>query len=183
MAWITKPSGTMKVDKRAEPYLTPAMRDDLTKRYLPRYENTKAALLPALHLIQHEYGWIPPQAMLDIADFLKVAPSEVIDTASFYEEYWLKPKGKHLVAVCRSIACEFCGNREITEACKAKLGIDVGETTDDGRFTLIELECLGSCDTAPVALIDEKLHENLTPDQVVKLIEQTKDEPHGHSAH
>lgn len=172
MAWITKNSGGMKIERRDEPYLTTAMRDDLTKRVLPRYERTQGALMPALHMVQHEYGWIPHQAMMEIAGFLKLSPGDVIDTASFYEEYWLKPKGKHLISVCRSIACEFCGHEKVTQAVKDRLNIDVGETTDDGMFTLVELECLGSCDTAPVALVDEHLHERLTPESVVKLIDE-----------
>ena len=77
MAWITKNSGGAKVELRDKPYLTPAMRDDLTKRYLPRYERAHAALLPALHLVQHEYGWIPHQAMMEIAEFLKLTPADV----------------------------------------------------------------------------------------------------------
>ena len=122
-------------------------------------------------MIQHAYAWIPPQAMQEIAEFFSAAgaplkPADVLDTASFYEEYWLKPRGEHLVAVCRSIACEFCGQRAVTEACQRHLGIEVGDTTDDGRFTLIEIECLGSCGTAPALLVDEKLHENVTPAMV-----------------
>jgi NADH-quinone oxidoreductase subunit E len=178
MAWISKPSATMKVERRSEPYLTAAMKERLSREYLPRYETKLAALLPALHLVQHEHGWIPGQAMLEIAEFLGLKPSDVIDTASFYEEYWLRPKGRHVVAVCRSIACEFCGQPELTEAIKAKLGIDVGETTDDERFTLIEVECLGACDAGPVALIDETLHENLTGEKVSRLIDGTRDQGH-----
>ncbi len=139
MAWITKNSGAAKVERRAEPYLTPAMQTTLREQVLPRYEDKMGALLPCLHAVQHAHGWIPPQAMLEIAEFLKIEPSKVLDTASFYEEYWLKPKGRHLVQVCRSIACEFCGQKEITQAVKDKLGIEVGETTDDGEFTLNEL--------------------------------------------
>lgn len=179
MAWITKPSGTMKIERRDEPYLTAAMKQELTTRYLPRYETTMGALLPALHMIQHDYGWIPHQAMMEIAAFLKIKPADVIDTASFYEEYWLKPKGQHLIAVCRSIACEFCGHEKITQAIKDTLGIDVGETTDDGAFTLIEIECLGSCDTAPVMLIDDVLHERLTPESAVRLLHEAKAKGHG----
>lgn len=174
MAWITKNSAAAKVERRDEPYLTPAMRKDLSERVLPRYANKQAAVLPSLHMIQHEYGWVPNQAMLEIAEFLGLKPGEVIDTASFYEEYWLKPKGEHLVQVCRSIACEFCGQKDITEACKRKLGIDVGETTDDGAFTFIELECLGSCGTAPAILIDETLHENVKPEQVAGLLDAAR---------
>lgn len=180
MAWITKDSAGMKVERRAQPYLSAEMRKSLTEKYLPRYANKQGALLPALHMVQHEYGWIPGQAMLEVAEFLGLKPADVIDTASFYEEYWLKPKGRHLVQVCRSIACEFCGQREVTEACKEALGIDVGETTDDGEFTLIELECLGSCGTAPAALIDEKLYEDLTPQGVKQAIEETRRGGGGH---
>jgi NADH-quinone oxidoreductase E subunit len=181
MAWITKNSAAMKVEKRAEPYMTPALKEKFNKEILPRYETKLAALLPCLHAVQHENGWIPGQAMLEIAEFLGVTPAEVIDTASFYEEYWLKPKGRHLIQVCRSIACEVCGHEGVTEAVKAKLGIEVGETTDDGEFTLIELECLGACDCAPVALIDETLYENLTAANVGKAIDDVrKAAPHKH---
>ena len=174
MAWITKDSAGARVEHRDEPYLTPEMADRLRNEILPRYETTMGALLPALHEIQHTYGWIPLQAMQEIAALLEIEPSHVIDTVSFYEEYWSHPKGEHVVAVCRSIACEFCGQCEITQACKDRLGIDVGETTDDGKFTLIELECLGSCGTAPAALIDETLHENLRPEQVAGLIDEAE---------
>lgn len=179
MAWITKPSGSTKIETRDEPYLTAAMKARLSSEMLPRYETKLAALLPCLHEVQHAYGWIPAQAMMEIAAFLSIKPSEVIDTASFYEEYWLKPKGKHLIAVCRSIACEVCDHQKITDAIREKLGIEVGETTDDGRFTLVEVECLGSCDSAPVALFDEKLQEWLTPEKALQAIDGTKDD-HGH---
>src|SRR5262249_32299706 len=145
------------------------MQKDLAP-IVKRYENKQGALLPCLHAVQHAHGWIPAQAMIEIAEFLGLKPADVIDTASFYEEYWLKPKGKHLVQVCRSIACEFCGQREVTQACKDALGIDVSETTDDGAFTLIELECLGSCGTAPAMLIDEKLYEDVPPAKVAQIL-------------
>src|SRR4029079_11873268 len=89
-------------------------------------------------------------------------PAEVMDTASFYEEYWLKPKGKYLVQVCRSLSCEVCNSCDLTKRMEQKLGVEVGETSADGRFTLVELECLGACGTAPVALVNEALYENLT---------------------
>jgi len=180
MAWITKQSGSAKIDRREEPYLTQAMRDEITETYLPRYETKLAALLPTLHLVQHEYGWIPAQAMEEIADFLDLAPADVLDSASFYEEYWLKPRGRHIIGVCRSIACEFCDHKAITDACREKLNIELGETTDDGEFTLVELECLGSCGTAPVAIVDDRLHENLTPDKMKKAIEKAKKGKKGH---
>lgn len=174
MAWIPKPSATTKIERRDEPFLTRAMQDELRERYLPRYETTLAALLPALHMIQHEYHWIPPQAMEEIASFLGIPPTDVMDTASFYEEYALAPRGRHVVGVCRSIACEFCGQPQVTQAIKDALDIDVGETTSDDAVCLVELECLGSCGTAPVALIDEELHEQLTPERAAELVRQLK---------
>ncbi len=180
MAWITKPSATTRIERRPEPFFTRAMTDEMTSKVLPRYERKAGALLPALHMVQHEYGWIPAQAMEEIASFLGLAPADVLDTASFYEEYWLKPKGRCLISVCRSIACEFCGQQAITDAVRTKLNIDVGETTDDGKFTLIELECLGSCGSAPAILVNEKLHENVTPESVAKIIDGVQD---GHGGH
>lgn len=174
MAWITKPSGTMSVEKRAQPYLSASVRERITRDYLPRYQTRQGALLPTLHMVQEESGWLPQQALMEVAEFLGLKPSEVIDTASFYEEYWLKPKGEHVIAVCRSIACEFCDHKAVTDACRRKLGIEVGETTDDGKFTLIEIECLGSCGTAPAALVDHTLHENLTAEKVEKVIEEAR---------
>lgn len=172
MAWIPKPSATTQIERRDEPYLTQAMRDELSERYLPRFETKLAALLPALHMIQHAYHWVPPQAMEEIAAFLKLSPADVMDTASFYEEYALAPRGRHIIGVCRSIACEFCGQPEVSQAIKDALDIDVGETTKDDKVCLVELECIGSCGTAPVALYDEELHEQLTPERAAQLARQ-----------
>lgn len=171
MGWITKPSSTTKIERRSEPYLTDAVKDHLTREIMPRYETKRGALLPALHAVQHEHGWLPLQALEEVAEFLGLSAASVLDTASFYEEYWLKPKGEHVIAVCRSMACEVCDHKAVTDACRDKLGIEVGETTPDGRFTLIELECLGACGGAPAALFDETLHENATPEQIQRLID------------
>jgi len=183
MAWIAKPSGTAQIARRPEPYLTQALKDAATRDILPRYATKQGALLSVLHLVQHEHGWLPAQALEEIGDFLGLSPAEVLDTASFYEEYWLRPKGEHVIAVCRSIACEFCDAGAVTAMCRDKLGIDVGETTDDGKFTLIELECLGACGGAPAALFDETLHEFLTPERAAELIDEVragKAPSHGH---
>ena len=174
MGWITKPSGTMQIERREQPYLTDAIKQTIERDYLPRYETKQAALLPTLHAVQHEHGWLPFQALEEVAAFLDLKPADVLDTASFYEEFWLKPKGEHVIAVCRSMACEVCDHKAITDACREKLGIEIGETTPDGKFTLIELECLGACGGAPAALFNEDLHEVITPDQVKKLIDEAK---------
>jgi NADH-quinone oxidoreductase subunit E len=134
-------------------------------------------LLPTLHAVQHVYNWIPTQAMEEIAAFLEIAPAEVMDTATFYEEYWLRPKGKYLIQVCRSLSCEICQSKQLTQHVQNKLNLEMGETTPDGRFTLVELECLGSCGTAPVALVNEVLHENLTVEQLDRVLNELPDNP------
>lgn len=181
MAWITKDSANTQIDRRDEPYLSEEIKRHISETYLPRYEKKQGALLPTLHEVQHAHGWLPHQALIEIAEFLELSPGEVIDTASFYEEYWLQPKGKHVIAVCRSIACEFCDASALTQRCRERLGIEIGETTDDDKFTLVELECIGSCGTAPAMLFNETLHENVTPEKIDELIDSAPDEPgHGH---
>jgi NADH-quinone oxidoreductase subunit E len=178
MAWITDNRRTATFERRAEPYLTADMKRELADKYFPRYPTKRAVLLPALHHVQHAYNWIPPQAMEEIAEFLELAPAEVMDTATFYEEYWLKPKGKYLVQVCRSLSCEICGSGDLTNRMRQKLGVEVGETTPDGRYTLVELECLGACGTAPVALVNEALYEQLTPAKLEEVVSKLPDDPH-----
>jgi len=177
MAWLVEDRRREQVAK-GEPLLTEEMKSHLRETYFPRYPTKRAVLLPALHYVQHAYGWIPAQAMQEIAAFLELAPAEVIDTATFYEEYWLRPKGKYLIQVCRSLACEICDSTGLTDMCRQKLGIEIGETSADGRFTLVELECLGACGTAPVAGINEVLHEELTPAKLQQLIDALPDDPH-----
>ncbi|MGF1633258.1 MAG: complex I 24 kDa subunit family protein [Phycisphaerae bacterium] len=177
MAWIAEERRTART-KQGEPLLTADLKKRLEDVYFPRYPTRRAVLLPALHAVQHEYGWIPPQAMEEIAAFLDISSAEVLDTASFYEEYWLKPKGKYLVAVCRSLSCEVCQHADLTKRVMEKCNVEVGETSDDGRFTLVELECLGACGTAPVALINDVLHEELTPDKLEALIDGLPEDPH-----
>jgi NADH-quinone oxidoreductase E subunit len=178
MAWITENRRAATFERRSEPYLTEEMKRHLAEKYFPRYPTKRAVLLPALHYVQHAYNWIPPQAMEELAAFLEIQPAEVMDTATFYEEYWLKPKGKYLVQVCRSLSCEICNSCDLTNRMKEKLGIEVGETTADGRYTLVELECLGACGTAPVALVNEALYEELTPDKLDEIVGQLPEDPH-----
>ena len=177
MAWIAEDRRQELVTK-GEPLLTEEMKAHLRDKYFPRYPTKRAVLLPALHYVQHQYNWLPTQALQEIAEFLELAPAEVLDTASFYEEYWLKPKGKYLLQVCRSLSCEICDSRKLTDYLMNKLGIDVGETTPDGRFTLVELECLGACGTAPVAGVNETLYEELTVEKLQQIIDTLPEDPH-----
>lgn len=161
MAWITKPSAA-PIEKRDEPYMTEALKQALEDKYAHRYPTRRAMALPVLHALQHEYNWLPPQAIDEAAEFLQIEPSELMDTATFYEEYFHQPRGKHTIWVCQSVSCEVMDSEAILEAISEKLGIAPGETTDDGKFTLMNVECIGACGGAPCALVDETLHENLT---------------------
>jgi len=173
MSW-TAERRDVSLSSPEQPGLSQQLRERLRRDVLPRYETKLAALLPTLHAVQEANGWISPRAIEEVAAFLEISPAQVLDTASFYEEFRLRPLGRHVVGVCRSIACEFCGSGELTDALREALGIEVGETTEDGAFTLVELECLGSCGSAPVALFDHDLHEFLTPEQALALVEQAR---------
>jgi len=171
MGWTVKPSATTRIEQRDKPYLTDALKKQYTAELLPRYEQKRGALLQILLEIQHTHRCVPYQAVVEIAAFLELTPAEVLDTVSFYEELTLEPTGRHVVAVCQSIACEICGHRVLLDHLRNMLDIEPHETTDDGRITLLALECLGSCDTAPVALVDETLHEKLTIERLDQIIE------------
>lgn len=171
MAWIMKNSATMQVDRRDEPYLNETLKKHLEKDVLTRFPTKQAATLPALHAVQEEYGWLPYQAIEEIADLLELSPSQVLDTATFYDEFWLHPKGKYVVWVCQSISCELMGQIALRDAIGRKLDVEPGQTTEDGKFTLMNVECLGSCGTAPCALVNEILYENLTIDNFEKVLD------------
>jgi len=170
MSWKAKPSATAKIARRPEPYLSPAMRERFTREFLPRYATKQGALLPILHEIQHAHGFIAHQAMEEVAAYLEIEPADVLDTLTFYEDFITTPRGECTIGVCQSIACEVCGHQKLLDRIREILGIEPGETTEDGKITLITMECLGSCDTAPVALVNEDLHENLTIEAIDALL-------------
>jgi NADH-quinone oxidoreductase E subunit len=171
MAWITKPSATMAVPRRDAPWLTPAMHERATTVLIPRYETKLGALMPILHDVQTAYGWVPLQAMEEIAALLDISPAEVLDTVSFYEEYHEHPTGKYVIGICQSIACEVCGHQALLDHLRGRLGIEPHETTDDGRFTLLAMECLGACDTGPCALVNDDRHDNLTISAIDRILD------------
>ena len=177
MAWLAEDRRYQRVAE-GQPLLTEELKTILRDKYFPRYPSKRAVLLPALHLVQHEYNWLPSQAIEEIANFLEIAPAEALDTASFYEEYWLKPKGKFLVQVCRSLTCELCKSEELTQHLSESLKIDPGETTPDKRYTLVELECLGACGSAPVVMINERLYENIDVEKLKEIMATLPEDPH-----
>jgi NADH-quinone oxidoreductase subunit E len=138
-----------------------------------QYPRAKSALLPALHLAQREHaGWLSDEVMAEVADVIGLPPAEVRSVASFYTMFKRQPVGKHLVQVCTNISCSLLGAEHIVDHLKQALGIEVGETTPDGLFTLLEVECLGSCGTAPMMQIDDVYYENLTVERVDEILER-----------
>ena len=172
MAWKAKPSATTQIETRSEPYLTGEIRLQYTAELLPRYEQIRGALMPILHDVQDRYGYIPHQAMVEIAEFLGLQPADVLDTASFYEEYHTEPVGEHVIGVCQSVACEICGHMTLLDHLRKRLGIEPHETTPDGKFTLLAMECLGACDGAPCALIDDDRYDNLTIPELAAILDK-----------
>ncbi|MBH04962.1 MAG: NADH-quinone oxidoreductase subunit NuoE [Phycisphaeraceae bacterium] len=171
MAWIVKNSATMQIERREDPYLDDELKKMLETEVIPRFPSRQAATLPVLHAVQHKHSWIPYQALEEAAEFLETSASQLLDTASFYDDFWLNPKGRYLIMMCQSVSCELLGQMDLLESIKAKLQIEPGQTTEDGKFTLMTVGCLGSCDTAPCALVNETLHENLTTENFGQILD------------
>ena len=139
-----------------------------------RYPNKMAALLPALHLVQREFGWVPVEAQEWVARRLDLPAAHVHGCVSFYTLYRSKPAGRHHIQVCRTLSCALRGSEEILEHLQRRLGIGEGEVTPDGRFSLVAVECLGSCGTAPMFQVNDDYHENLTIEKVDEILERMK---------
>ncbi|HEX8461479.1 MAG TPA: NAD(P)H-dependent oxidoreductase subunit E [Segetibacter sp.] len=135
----------------------------------------KSALLPVLHLAQEEFGnWLDTPVMDYVADLLSITPIEVYEVATFYSMYNMKPVGKFLFEVCQTGPCMLRGSDEIINYIKSKLGIGVGETTEDGLFTLKVVECLGACGYAPMMQLGKHYKEHLTPEKVDAIIAECR---------
>jgi len=139
---------------------------------ISKSETNRSALIPALREIQNEYGYLSNESMEQAANMLGISPSSVQNVATFYTMFFTEPAGKHIVWVCRTLSCALRGAEHVEHYMCDKLGIKTGETTPDGKITLMEAECLASCGTAPVMLVDDTLEENLTKDRVDKVIEE-----------
>lgn len=154
------------------------MNDELRKQIqaiLPRYPNKQAATLPALHLVNDRLGYVPLEAVVEVAKLLDLAPAQVQDTLSFYGFFKQdKPQGKYRVMVCRSVVCAACGGEALLGHLCEKLGIQPGQTTADGRVTVDFAECLGVCDAAPAMLVNDTLHGCMTNEKVDELVESWK---------
>jgi NADH-quinone oxidoreductase E subunit len=136
-----------------------------------RYPQKRSALIPSLHLVQKELGYISQETMKDVAGIFGISPNEVQEVASFYTMFHRKPVGKYVLQVCTNISCQLCNSDGIMAHLTKKLGIKPGETTPDGRYTLIEVECLGSCGTSPVVQINDDYYEELTPEKLDTILD------------
>jgi NADH-quinone oxidoreductase subunit E len=148
------------------------------KQVIERYPEGRqaSATIALLDLAQRQNGgWLPVEAIEYVANFLEIAPIRAHEVASFYSMYNLKPVGTHFIQVCRTTPCWLCGSDGITQACLDTLGIGLGETTEDGQFTVVEVECLGACANAPMVQINDDYYEDLTPERMAEMIGDLKD--------
>jgi NADH-quinone oxidoreductase E subunit len=163
-------------DEGPEFVFTPERRatlDDLLTKYPP--DRKRSAVLAALYLVQEQQGYLTASGMRHVAGILDLTPAEVEDVASYYVMFYREPVGKYVLQVCRTLSCALMGAERVTEALSEKLGIRVGETDASGMFTLLEFECLGACDRAPVVMINnEHWHEKAAPESVGKLVDDIK---------
>ncbi len=134
------------------------------------FPHRRSALIPALRIVQESRGYVDREAMCDVAAAFALHPMEVEEVATFYTMINTRPVGEHLIQVCRSISCFIMGSNPLIRHLEQKLGITLGETTKDGKFSLVAVECLGSCGTAPVMQVNEDYHENLTPAKVDEIL-------------
>jgi len=141
---------------------------------LTHYPNKRAALLPTLWLAQNEFGYLSQEAMEYVGGLLDLAPSHVYGVATFYTMFHLKPAGKYHLQLCRTLSCALMGSDEILTHLKKRLGIEEGEVTANGKFSLCTVECLASCGTAPAMMINEAYHENLDTKKVDIILDGLK---------
>jgi len=137
-----------------------------------KFPTTKSLTLPVLWMIQEEHGWISPEAMKYVAELLHLPVPHVYGVVTFYTMFNTKPVGKYHLQVCTNISCQLLGGEKISEHVCKKLNIKLGETTPDQRFTVTEVECLGSCGTAPMMQVNDRYYENLTVEKIDALLEE-----------
>ncbi len=144
------------------------------KKVLAESKYQKGAVIPLLQKAQEIYKYVPEQAMELIADHLKMEVSQIYGVATFYTQFRLKPVGKYIVKVCHGTACHVAGAERVSEHCSEVLGIEDGETTPDGQFTLEKVACVGCCSLAPVMMIGDETYGRLTDKQVTKILNEYK---------
>ncbi|GIU84395.1 MAG: NADH-quinone oxidoreductase subunit E [Acidimicrobiales bacterium] len=153
--------------------LTPENRE-VAYEIIKRYPMPSSATIPLLHLVQEQEGWIPPEGIEEVAELVGSTPAQVLGTCSFYEMFKRKPVGKYLINVCTQISCMLRGADELLEHAKDRLGIEVGDTTDDGEFTLEEVECIAACTEAPCLQVNYRYFGPIDAEGLDRLIEMIR---------
>ena len=141
---------------------------------LAHYPDKKSACIDAMKIVQRHRGWVSDEALRDIAQFLEMSVDDLDGVATFYNLIFRKPVGRHVIMVCDSVSCWIMGYGRICDHLTSQLGIRLGETTPDQRFTLLPIVCLGDCDHAPTMMVDQDLHHNLDPQKLDRILEQYK---------
>ena len=138
---------------------------------IAKYPKRRGGLLPALHLVQKEKGWISLETARELAAIFEIEPVDVMEVVSFYNMFYDRPQGRHHVHVCTNLPCSLRGSRDLLRGLEKHLGIEAGETTPDGRVTLDHEECLGACGYAPMMRVDEQYHEDLDLDAAKSIVD------------
>lgn len=141
---------------------------------LAHYPDKKSVCIDAMKIVQRHRGWVSDEGLRDIAKFLEMSPDDLDGVATFYNLIFRKPVGRHVIMVCDSVSCWIMGYERIREQLQSKLGIQMGETTADQRFTLLPIVCLGDCDHAPAMMIDDDLHHDLDAQGLDAVLSQYK---------
>lgn len=143
------------VEEAGQPAVFPTVARERIDAILRRYPTKQAALLPVLWVAQETWGWISKEASEEVARILDLTPAHVDGVLTFYTMYNLRPVGRHLLQVCTSISCHLAGAERLLEHCRKRLGIELEETTADGMFSLVEVECIAGCDKAPSIMVND----------------------------
>ncbi|MBZ5582992.1 MAG: NADH-quinone oxidoreductase subunit NuoE [Acidobacteriia bacterium] len=151
--------------------LSPEERAEIEAEF-PHYPNRKAVCIDAMKIVQKRRGWVPDEALADIGELLGMSIADLDGVATFYNLIFRRPVGRHVIYVCDSVSCWIMGSDRQCGHLSERLGIQLGETTPDGRFTLIPIVCLGACDHAPVMMIDDDTHFDLTPARIDRILER-----------
>ncbi len=139
-----------------------------------KYPSRRSALLPALYIAQREFGWLSQEAMVSVAKALNLPEAAVRGTASFYSMFKNKPVGRHVIQLCTNISYMIVGAEELVDFLGTKYGVKPNSTSEDGRFSLVIMECIGACGTAPAMLVNEDFHENLTEKSIEEILKKYK---------
>ena len=153
--------------------LTVEEREEIEAEF-SRYPNKRAVSIDALKIIQRHRGWVSDESLRDLGELLEMTPAELDGVATFYNLVFRKPVGRHVVLVCDSVSCWIMGHEKLCQRLTSRLGVNLGGTTSDGRFTVLPIVCLGACDHAPTLMVDNDLHRDVDPEQFDELLDRYK---------